>query len=207
MNYVRLKEIKNSVKGTKESLMEKTETVKDSIESQGELLQARLAEMRDIVNAYLETNVNTALVSMLNQPESGKMNAQKMSKSDIDMAGSFSQLHAELMMNSDLVRNNHSGIQKSISEVQEGLLKIQDLLHLQRGELQGQLSQRGNTENSGEIPTQDELPPPRTRPVTSIRTAQEDEKQAFEETKWWIKANFISTLVSLGVFIYLECFK
>ena len=192
---MRLKEIKSSVKETKESLIEKTETVKDSVENQSLLLQTKLTDMRDTVNAFLETNTNSVLVSLLNQPENSASNGQKISNHDVDK---MSELYAEFMVNSELMQKNNSAIRESISEVQSGLVKVQDLLQLQNKELSAQsLGQNVfPIENSiAKIPS-----------LSGVRH-QEKEKQGFDEAKWWIRANLVSTLISLGVLIYLECFR
>ena len=196
VNYVRLKEIKNSVSVTKDSLIEKTEVVKDSVENQSQLLQAKLAEMKDTVNTFLETNVNSALVSLLNQPEKNVDSVHKIPKLDVDK---MSALHTEVMMNSELVRNKHSEIQTSISEVQEGLIKIQDLLQIQKGGMVGLQELGENTSDSEGAFHKTQL--------VSGATVLENEGQSFNEAKWWIRANFNSTIVSLGVLIYLECFR
>lgn len=197
VNYVRLKEIKNSVKVTKDSLIEKTEVVKDSVENQSQLLQAKLTEMKDTVNVFLETNVNSALVSLLNQPEQNVDSVHKVPKPDVDK---MSELYAEIMVNSELVRNNHSVIQTSISEVQEGLDKIQDLLQLQKGDIVGLQKLGENTSN-----IEDTFH--KTQSVSGDTVQEKELGQSFDEAKWWIRANFISTIISLGVLVYLECFR
>ena len=224
MNYLRLKEIKNSVKGTGATLMERTEDLHKLMEEQDSQLKSqkvdfqesisvlaqqieqRLLELSSVLELYTLNQSGDSLFKglFLGNPRSHTKSTEKQESSMPGEKGhqqqfeeSLKDLNVRVESVLSLVKDKCAEIQEGVSEVQTGIKKVENSLLIQQKKSDDQTKVNDVPSTTGGLT------------VSHSSSELYSPVETLHDREWWTKVSTISsvicTFVSVGVIVYELC--